>query len=53
MLIRMDWMEEHWSLVKYKNKTINFLTKGGARQEIHGIKRAIKLQPITTNKLSN
>jgi len=37
ILIGMDWLEKHWSLIHYKNKTINFRDEKGERQEIQGI----------------
>ncbi len=52
VLIGMDWLEGHWSLVKCKDNTINFLTNEGVRQDIQGIKRPIKLRSITTDQLS-
>lgn len=49
VLIGMDWLEGHWSLVDYKNKYVSYLRDLGKRKEIQGIKRNIKLCPITAN----
>lgn len=49
VLIGMDWLENHWSLVNCKDKTISFLTEEGNRQEIQGIKRNITLRSIYAN----
>lgn len=49
ILIRNDWLEGHWFLVNYKDKTISFFTDEGNIQEIQGIKRNINLRTITTN----
>ena len=44
-------MEGYWSLVKYKDKTISFLTDEANRQEIKGIKRNVKPRSILANQL--
>ena len=51
VLIGMDWLEEHWSLVNCKDKTINYLRKEGIRQELQGIRRPMVLRPITASQL--
>ena len=38
VLIGMDWLEKHWSLVKYKPNTIYYRDELGIRQELQGIK---------------
>lgn len=45
VLIGIDWLEVHWSLVNYKYKTISFLMDEGNRQEIQGIKRNVNFYP--------
>jgi len=32
MFIGMDWIEQHWTLVNCKDKTINFITDEGIRK---------------------
>lgn len=49
ILIGMDWLENHWSLINYKDKENNFLSEEGMRQEIHGVRRTLKLRPIITS----
>lgn len=41
VLIGMDWLENHWSLVNCKTKTIYYRDELGARQEMQGIKRPV------------
>ena len=47
----MDWLEGHWSLVDCKGKFVNYLVESRQRKEIQGIKKDIKLCPITANQL--
>lgn len=49
ILIRMDWLENHLPLVNFRDKNINLITDEDARHKIQGIKRNIKLRPITIN----
>lgn len=34
VLIGMNWLEKHWSLVNCKSKTISFTDEGGSRKDI-------------------
>lgn len=52
VLIGMDWLEKHWSLVNFKDKTINYMDEEGKRQEIQGILRPLKLRSVTTSQLA-
>eukprot|EP00253_Pinus_taeda_P034937 PITA_34937 len=51
ILISMDWLERHWSLVDYKTKIIYFRDHHGIRKEMQGIKRPMQVRPITANQL--
>eukprot|EP00253_Pinus_taeda_P018663 PITA_18663 len=51
ILIGMDWLEKHWSLVDCKTKIIYFRDHLGNRKEMQGIKRPVQVRPITTNQL--
>ena len=51
VLIGMDWLKGHRSLVDCKEKSISYLTESGQRNEIQGINKNIKLRPITANQL--
>jgi len=51
VLIGMGWLEQHWTIVDCKGKTINFLSDNGNRVEIQGIKREVNLRPITAHQL--
>lgn len=51
MYYRMDWLEGYWSLFDCKEKSIRCLTELGQRKEIQGMKKIIKLRPITANQL--
>jgi len=33
VLIGMDWLEKCWSLINYKDKTINYMDEEGIRQK--------------------
>eukprot|EP00253_Pinus_taeda_P011753 PITA_11753 len=52
VLIGMDWLEKHWSLINYKTKTINYKNEFGERQEIQGIKQPVQIRPITASQLA-
>ena len=43
VLIGMDWLEKHWSIVNCKTKTIYYKDELGARQEMQGIKRPVQI----------
>eukprot|EP00253_Pinus_taeda_P029084 PITA_29084 len=51
ILIGMDWLEKHWSLVDCKTKIIYFRDPLGNKQEMQGIKRPVQVRPITANQL--
>ena len=52
ILIGMDWLEKHWSLVNYKTKTIYYKNDLGEKQELQGIKHPVRIQPITSSQLA-
>lgn len=52
VLIRMDWLEKHRSLVNYKTKTIYYRDELGTRQEMQGIRRPVQVRPITASQLA-
>jgi len=41
ILIGMDWLEKHWSLINCKTKTIGFQNEVGVRQEIQGVQKPL------------
>eukprot|EP00253_Pinus_taeda_P012645 PITA_12645 len=51
ILIGMDWLEKHWSLVDCKTKIIYFRDHLGNRKEMQGIKRPVQVRQITANQL--
>eukprot|EP00253_Pinus_taeda_P001689 PITA_01689 len=51
ILIGMDWLEKHWSLVDCKTKIIYYRDQQGNSKEVQGIKRPVQVQPITANQL--
>eukprot|EP00253_Pinus_taeda_P009984 PITA_09984 len=51
ILIGMDWLEKHWSLVDCKTKIIYFRDPLGNKQEMQGIKRPVQVRLITANQL--
>eukprot|EP00253_Pinus_taeda_P031671 PITA_31671 len=51
LLIRMDWLEKHWSLVDCKTKVIYYQDQQGNRKEMQGIKQPVQVRPITANQL--
>eukprot|EP00253_Pinus_taeda_P029605 PITA_29605 len=52
VLIGMDWLEKHWSLVNCKTKTIYYKDDHGEQQELQGIKHPVQIRPITTSQLA-
>eukprot|EP00253_Pinus_taeda_P027426 PITA_27426 len=42
ILIGMDWLEKHWSLVDCKTKVIYFRDQHGSMKEMQGIKRPVQ-----------
>eukprot|EP00253_Pinus_taeda_P003721 PITA_03721 len=52
ILIGMDWMEKHWSLVNFKTKTIYYKDDLGQKQELQGIKHLVQIRPITASQLA-
>eukprot|EP00253_Pinus_taeda_P014588 PITA_14588 len=51
ILIGMDWLEKHWSLVDCKTKIIYYQDQQGNRKEMQGIKQPVQVRPITANQL--
>eukprot|EP00253_Pinus_taeda_P025293 PITA_25293 len=51
ILISMDWLEKHWSLVDCKTKIIYYRDQQGNRKEMQGIKQPVQVRPITANQL--
>eukprot|EP00253_Pinus_taeda_P028227 PITA_28227 len=51
ILIGMDWLEKHWSLVDCQTKIIYYRDQQGARKEMQGIKRPVQVRPITATQL--
>eukprot|EP00253_Pinus_taeda_P030851 PITA_30851 len=51
ILIGMDWLEKHWSLVDCKTKVIYYRDQQGNKKEMQGIKQPVQVRPITTNQL--
>lgn len=51
VLIGMDWLEKHWSVINCKTKTISYKNELGIKQEMQGIKWPVQLRPITTSQL--
>eukprot|EP00253_Pinus_taeda_P015903 PITA_15903 len=51
ILIGMDWLEKHWSLVDCKTKIIYYRDQQGNSKEVQGIKRPVQVRPITANQL--
>eukprot|EP00253_Pinus_taeda_P012179 PITA_12179 len=51
ILIGMDWLEKHWSLVDCKTKVIYYRDQQGNRKEMQGIKQSVQVRPITANQL--
>eukprot|EP00253_Pinus_taeda_P026215 PITA_26215 len=52
ILIGMDWLEKHWSLVNCKTKTIYYKDDSGQQQELQGIKHPVQIRPITASQLA-
>eukprot|EP00253_Pinus_taeda_P012702 PITA_12702 len=52
ILIGMDWLEKHWSLVNCKTKTIYYKDDLGQQQELQGIKHLVQIRPITASQLA-
>eukprot|EP00253_Pinus_taeda_P013536 PITA_13536 len=53
VLIGMDWLEKHWSLVDCKTKVIYYRDQHGNMKEMQGIKRPMHIRPITATQLAN
>lgn len=49
ILIGMDRVEKHWSLVNYKTKTIYYKDNHGEQQELQGIEHPVQIRPITAS----
>eukprot|EP00253_Pinus_taeda_P007269 PITA_07269 len=52
VLIGMDWLERHWSLVDCKTKVIYYKDQNGHRKETQGIQRPVQIRPITATQLA-
>eukprot|EP00253_Pinus_taeda_P035149 PITA_35149 len=52
ILIGMDWLERHWSIINCKTKTISYNDELGIKQEMQEIKRPVQIRPITTSQLA-
>eukprot|EP00253_Pinus_taeda_P033503 PITA_33503 len=52
ILIGMDWLEKHWSLVNCKTKTIYYKDDRGEQQELQGIRHPVQIRPITASQLA-
>eukprot|EP00253_Pinus_taeda_P016739 PITA_16739 len=52
ILIGMDWLEKHWSIVNGKTNTIYYRDELGIQQEMQGIKRPVQIQPVTASQLA-
>eukprot|EP00253_Pinus_taeda_P022178 PITA_22178 len=52
ILIGMDWLERHWSLVDCKTKFIYYKDQNRDRKEMQGIQRPVQIRPITTTQLA-
>jgi len=50
ILIGMDWLEKHWSLINCKIKTISYRDDVGERQEIQGVQKPLQLRPIIASQ---
>lgn len=51
ILIGMDRLEYHLSLINFNDKTIIYLDKYGVRQVVQGVNKPLKLRPITASQL--
>eukprot|EP00253_Pinus_taeda_P030209 PITA_30209 len=52
ILIGMDWLEKHWSLVNCKTRTIYYKDDRGEQHELQGIKHPVQARPITASQLA-
>eukprot|EP00253_Pinus_taeda_P035991 PITA_35991 len=51
ILIDMDWLEKHWSLVDCKTKIIYYRDQQGNRKEMQGIKRPVQDKSASLNNI--
>ena len=51
VLLGMDWLEKHWTVVDCKEKTITFRKQDGTRTVVQGVKKPVQLRPITASQL--
>lgn len=49
ILIGIDWLEKHWSLINCKTKAINYLDEKGEKHEIQGIQKPLQLRHVTAS----
>eukprot|EP00253_Pinus_taeda_P016566 PITA_16566 len=52
VLIGMDWLERHWSLVDCKTKVIYYKNQNGHKKELQGIQLPVQIRPITATQLA-
>jgi hypothetical protein len=50
-LIEMDWLDQHHSLLDYRNKEFTCLDEEGNRKIVQGIPRAVVVREISTMQL--
>ena len=51
VILGMDWLEKHWTLVDCKEKIKYYRMQDGNRKEIQGIKKPLQLRPITASQM--
>ena len=52
VLLGMDWLENHFTLVDCKENFIYYRMHDGTRKEIQGIRKPLQLHPITTSQMN-
>lgn len=52
VLLGMDWLEKHWTLVGCKEKVIYYRMQDATHKEIKGIKKPLQLRPIAASQMS-
>jgi hypothetical protein len=50
-LIRMDWLDQHHTLLDCHNKEFNFLDEEGTLKKVQGIPRAVTIREISALQL--
>ena len=51
VLLGIDWLEKHWTLVDCKEKIIYYRMQDGTRMEIQGIKKPLQMPPIISSQM--